>query len=93
MGNPILNLDTTKLRDLLSEEHYKMALNNHIEYREECMTVRLKNTLDMNTLEWMTALYHRPKSDLEGLYQSNMANDVMSLLSQEVSKIKEKSVQ
>lgn len=85
MGHSSLNLDASKLGDLLDESHYQKALKSHIEYRKDCMTIRLKNALDINATEWLVALHHRPKIDFEGLYESNMTNDIMSLLSQEVS--------
>jgi hypothetical protein len=84
MGHPTLKLDTTKLGDLLDEKYYEITLMSHIDYRHECMKIRLKNALDINATEWIITLQQRPKIDFEGLYESNFTNDIMSMLSQEV---------
>lgn len=54
MGHPSLHLDTSKLPDLLDEEHYFKALEAHIEYTQKKISLWFQNILDKNFNEWLS---------------------------------------
>lgn len=84
MGNPSLKLDRSKIKDLLDEKHYNLVLEKHIEYTQGRMPTYLQNALNKCTDEWVNVDNHKPSTDLEGHYQSNLPGDINTILIQQV---------
>lgn len=82
MGHPELNLDTSKLPNLLDESYYQKALNKHIEGSQHKINTWFQNTIDKNYVEWQSNT--KPYA-IEGNYESNLPNDINTMLIQQVS--------
>ena len=82
MGSPNLRIDTTKLEPLFSDTTYEYLIEKHIEYDRQRVSLWLQNVLEKNSAEWFTKTVPIPNS--EGHYESNMPNDINSIIMQQV---------
>lgn len=82
MGHPNLNLDTSKLPDLLDDKYYHLALSKHIENTKNKISFWFQNALEKNYLEWQSNIM---PYTIEGNYESSMPNDINSMLIQQVN--------
>lgn len=84
MGHPNLNLDTSKLPDLLDDKYYHIALSKHIENTKNKISFWFQNALDKNYREWQSNIM---PYTIEGNYESSMPNDINSMLIQQLDLI------
>ena len=84
MGHPELNLDTSKLPDLLDDSYYHKALGKHIEGTSHKISTWFQNTIDKNYLEWQS---NTKPYTIEGNYESNLPNDINTMLIQQLDLI------
>jgi len=84
MGHPNLNLDTSKLPDLLDETYYFKALAKHIEVTQSKISMWFQNAIDKNYLEWQSNVL---PYTIEGNYESSMPNDINTMLIQQLDLI------
>lgn len=84
MGHPNLNLDTTKLPDLLDDTYYYKALAKHIEITSNKISFWFKNALDKNYVEWQS---NTMPYTIEGNFESSMPNDINTMLIQQLDLI------
>lgn len=82
MGNPKLNLDVTKLPDLLDAKYYQRALSAHIDSAGGKMAFWFQNAMDKNFNEWHSTNF-QPMVFNE-CYESNMPNDINTMLIQQL---------
>lgn len=81
MGHPNLNLDTSKLPDLLDDNYYYKALSKHIEVTQGKIATWFHNALEKNYIEWQSNVM---PYTIEGNYESSMPNDINTMLIQQV---------
>jgi hypothetical protein len=84
MGSPKLNYDVTKLPELLDEVRFKKAVNGFLNYMNNQMNGWLTNTIDKNFGEWLAG---KKTIEIEGYYESNLPNDINTMLIQQVKNI------
>lgn len=84
MGHPNLNLDTSKLPDLLDDVYYHKALVKHIEVTSNKIQFWFSNALDKNYVEWQS---NTMPYTIEGNYESSMPNDINTMLIQQLDLI------
>lgn len=84
MGHPNLNLDTTKLPDLLDGRYYMMALDKHIEVTQNKISFWFQNAIDKNYVEWQS---NTMPYTIEGNFESSMPNDINTMLIQQLDLI------
>jgi hypothetical protein len=77
MGHPSLQLDTSKLPDILDEASYKKALDAYLEYTKTKVAFWFQNALEKNFNEWLKDV--KPFT-IEGFYESSMPNDINTML-------------
>lgn len=81
MGNANLQLDTSKLPDLLDDAYYKRVLEGHMEYTAKRISVWFQNALEKNFNEWLSKV---TPFTIEGNFESSMPNDINTMLIQQV---------
>ena len=81
MGHPNLNIDVSRLPDILDNEYYMMALNSHIEFTKTKISFWFENAMRKNYLEWTNSV---APITIEGYYESSMPNDIYSMLVQQL---------
>lgn len=81
LGNPKFNIDLNKLPNILDDGHYKLALDRYLEYTNSNIKVWFQNTLAKNYNEWLT---NKEPLLIDGCYESNIPNDLYSMLFQQV---------
>lgn len=84
MGHPNLNLDTSKLPDLLDEKYYYKALGKHIEVTQGKIASWFHNAMEKNYIEWQSNVM---PYTIEGNYESSMPNDINTMLIQQLDLI------
>lgn len=84
MGHPNLNLDTSKLPDLLDDTYYYKALAKHIEVTQNKISFWFQNALDKNYIEWQS---NTMPYTIEGNFESSMPNDINTMLIQQLDLI------
>ena len=82
MGHPSLNLDTSKLPDLLDNNYYYKALNSHMEFTMKKISFWFQNAMEKNYTEWQSNIM---PYTIEGCFESSMPNDINTMLVQQVS--------
>ncbi len=82
MGNVKLNLDVTKLPELLDTRYYQKALSAHIECVGRKMAMWFNNAMDKNFNEWHSSNYQ--PIVFNECYESNMPNDINTMLIQQL---------
>lgn len=84
LGHPNLQLDTSKLPDILDERMYKRALDGYLDFTMRKVTVWFQNALEKNFKEWLSDV--QPMI-IEGYSESSMPNDINTMLIQQVNRI------
>ena len=79
MGNPRLNLELSKVPELLEEKYYEIALNSHLEWLATRLSYLFQNIIvkDFVQLDSKPIIYN-------SFYKSNMSNDLMEVLKQQL---------
>lgn len=81
LGNPALQLDMSKIPDILDDAMYKKVLDGHLDYTMSNMVLWFKNALEKNFKEWLTNA--KPKI-IEGYQESSMPDDINTMLISQV---------
>lgn len=81
LGHPSLQLDTTKLPDILDEGMYRKALDGYLNYTMEKVAFWFQNALEKNFKEWLSNV---EPFIIEEYFESSMPNDINTMLIQQV---------
>ena len=81
MGYPSLQIDVTKLPDLLEDAYFVRALDEHIDYTRKRISLWFQNAMDKNVKDWIAST---TPYTIEGNFESSMPNDINTMLIQQV---------
>lgn len=82
LGHPSLQIDTSKLPDILDESMYEKALNGYLKDSMEKVSFWFQNALDKNYKDWLANV---EPFLIEDFYESSLPNDINTMLIQQVS--------
>lgn len=81
LGHPNLQLDTSKLPDILDEAMYTKALDGYLNYTMEKVTFWFQNALEKNYKEWLSNV---EPYVIDDYFESKLPNDINTMLIQQV---------
>ena len=84
MGDPSLEIDTSKLEVLLDDKRFSLLSDKYIEYINGRIPVWFHNASEKNAKEWIAMTDKMPTRDSDGNYETKMHYDIISIVAQEV---------
>jgi hypothetical protein len=81
MGHSSLEIDTSRLPDILDDESYQKALDGFLDFANKLINKLFNNALEKNFNEWQANV---PPIQIEGYFESIMPNDIGAILNQKV---------